>query len=444
MKTESPFSTLSEHSGPDPNDKYVRSEQVILGNILLWNSKYEGRLIEQCQALRPDYFIVDFHRNVFRAMQKLYAKAVPIDEVSLIDTLGDQECHDNMWAFDAMTEGMVERKDLSYHINLIREGYRQRHAALVCDDIASQITRGETNNSEVASRLEATLERLTDSNDLEVSHHFGEIVSTVVAQKLALRDSGRGLVGYTTSLDEIDEATTGIRLGEYWVIGGAPSRGKTVFASQIVAANAENGIGCLVFSFEMSKEQFVERLIPYYSGVDARTVRDCRCATDEEMAAIEKAANRIGELPVIVVDADSLSPERITAISKLHIRNHGVKLIVVDYLQIIHGTGDTRREEVSSISNSLRSLAKQESVAVVGLSQLRRPTNEQDRPSMFELKESGDVEAHAHCILLLYRPKDESQKWIGDDEVIIAKQREGLVGTERVVLDQRKLRFIPR
>ena len=119
-------------------------------------------------------------------------------------------------------------------------------------------------------------------------------------------------------------------------------------------------------------------------------------------------------------------------------------LIVLDYLQIFDGEEREIRTRVGAVSNTLRSLAKTEQVSVVALSQLRRPQDENERPTMFHLKESGDIEAHAHTICLIYRPKDEQGRWSGCDEIIVAKQREGLVGLEPVLLDAHRLWFVPR
>jgi len=226
------------------------------------------------------------------------------------------------------------------------------------------------------------------------------------------------LVGLRVGIGTIDYATTGIRPGEYWVVGGAPSRGKTILGNQIGVTSARAGVPVLIFSCEMTKEQLVKRMVPIVSGVAAAKVRDFRNGGAADYEAIQKATNEILTWPMWVCDPDGMSAEEMCAIAKLHIRRHGVRLVVVDYLQIVNAEGKDLRAKVGYSSNALRSLAKTERIGVVALSQLRRPVNEADRPTMFALKESGDIEAHAHTILLLHRPKDDQGQWSGTDEVI--------------------------
>jgi replicative DNA helicase len=130
--------------------------------------------------------------------------------------------------------------------------------------------------------------------------------------------------------------------------------------------------------------------------------------------------------------------------AKLAIRRYGVKLIVVDYLRLAEVSGRELRERVGEAANTLRKLAKQENVAVVGLSQLKRPENINDRPSMIDLKESGDIEAHAHTVLLLYQPQDNKGEFTREDEIIIGKQRNGPLGSEPVRFNKDLLQFEPR
>lgn len=229
-----------------------------------------------------------------------------------------------------------------------------------------------------------------------------------------------------------------------WVIGARPSRGKTVLGVQIVAANALLGIPVLAFSFEMTRRQFVRRMIPNHSEIPAFKVRDPRYMSATEMDDAQACGRRLEKLPIWVVDPDGMKSSELTSAAKFHIHRHGVKLIVVDYLQIIRGPERELRERVAACSNALRSIPKSENVPVVALSQLRRLEDENTRPSLADLKESGDIEAHAHAVLLLYRPRNDEGRWTGNDEVIIAKQREGLVGSEKVTLNESRLAFLDR
>src|ERR1039458_1010723 len=253
-----------------------------------------------------------------------------------------------------------------------------------------------------------------------------------------------GLIGYTTGVPGEDQATTGIRPDEYWVIGARPSRGKTVLGAQIAAANAKHGIPVLVFSFEMTRRQFVRRLLPNESRIPAFKIRDPRLMSASARHLARATGKEIRKLPGVVVDPDGMKSSELTAAAKFHIHRHSVKLIVVDYLQIIRGPQRDLKERVAACSNALRSIPKTEGVPVIALSQLRRLDDENGIPTMADLKETGDIEAHAHTILLLYRPRNEQNRWSGNDQIIIAKQREGLVGSEDVTLNESRLAFFDR
>jgi replicative DNA helicase len=194
----------------------------------------------------------------------------------------------------------------------------------------------------------------------------------------------------------------------------------------------------------MTKEQFARRFLPFQADISATLVRDFRDASEDDSQRVLQAAETMLPWPLWVHDPDGMEGSELTTMARALIRNHKIQLVIVDYLQVIQGDGNDLRARVSAVSNRLRSLAKTEQVAVLALSQLRRPDSEDTRPTMFHLKESGDIEAHAHTVILLYRPKDEDGQWTGEDEIIIGKQREGLVGRTGVVLDQRRLIFRPR
>ena len=178
----------------------------------------------------------------------------------------------------------------------------------------------------------------------------------------------------------------------------------------------------------------------------AKQIRDPRTMSNAEFNELLERGAEIAKWPLFVDDPEELTAQELVARARLHIRRFGVKLIVVDYLQLIDAPGKETRDKVTAASNALRKIPKAEGVPVVALSQLARPRdrNENGRPSMVDLKESGSIEAHAHVVLLLYRPKNEHGEWSGEDEIIVAKQREGLVGWEPVWLHNQRLQFVER
>ena len=412
------------------------AERTILGSILL-----DQRRLYDCAALRPEYFGLQAHQQIFAAMLALNDKGRQIDTVTLTDALGDKA--DAMILSDLLN-GTVERPNVKGWAEIVRDAAQRRYLSNSCQSVIAKLQDPANDTDGLIDEQESLLLRLRAAGTVQTARHVKEVMPTVLNEMVRQWKHKGELVGLTTGIETLDYTTTGIRPGEYWVIGAAPSRGKTVFGAQIVASNACQGVPSLVFSYEMSKEQFVKRLIPNHSGIPAEKVRDFRNARETQIKEAGEAGAQIAQWPFWVCDPEGMTAHELCAVAKLHIRRHGIKLIVVDYLQIIDGEEREIRTRVGAVSNTLRSLAKTEQVSVVALSQLRRPQDENERPTMFHLKESGDIEAHAHTICLIYRPKDEQGRWSGCDEIIVAKQREGLVGSEPVLLDAHRLWFAPR
>ena len=419
----------------------TQAEATVLGSILL-----DNRLFYECGDIKPDYFALEANQQVFAAMQDLDRTGKPIDMVTLADKL---DCRKEIEAvggvsyLSSLIDGVPDRPSIRNYVDIVRDGAKRRALANSCEAILAQLQDSGNETNELIDSQENLLLRLRSAGSKGASH-TKEIIPTILNEMAAQRKHKGDLVGLSTGIDGIDFTTTGIRPGEYWVVGAAPSRGKTVLGAQIVGTNAKAGVPSLVFSYEMSKEQFVKRLIPRYSGLAAGRVRDFRFASESDMASAQETAAELSQWPLWVCDPEGMNATELAAVAKLHIRRHGVKLIVVDYLQIIDGPEREIRTRVGQVSNVLRALAKSEQVSVVALSQLRRPSDENELPTMFHLKESGDIEAHAHTVLLIHRPKGAQHEWTGEDVIIVAKQREGLVGSEPVRLDSNKLAFVER
>ena len=418
----------------------VEAERTLLGAILL-----DPRLIYECGSVRAEWFALSAHREIFSAMQRLDSSGKLIDTVTLASELGNKlEPVGGYVALSDLINGSIERQNVAGWVEIIGDAAKRRHLAALCQNLLLQVDNRANNTNDLLDTAESRILTLRASGAVSKVSHVRTVAPVVLNEICAQMKRKDELVGLSVGIDSIDYATTGIRPGEYWVVGGAPSRGKTVLGGQMVATSARAGVPVLVFSYEMTKEQLVKRMLPRLSGVPACRVRDFRYGSDAQYEAIQKATDEILTWPMWVCDPDGMSADEMCTTAKFYIRRHGVRLVVVDYLQIINAGGQDIRARVGASSNALRSLAKAEGIGVVALSQLRRPADEADRPTMFALKESGDIEAHAHTVLLLYRPKDESGQWSGRDEVIIAKQREGVVGTELVTLDSRILWFVPR
>jgi replicative DNA helicase len=424
----------------------VEAERAILGAILTDNK----RLYEAAAFLRAEDFALDAHRLLFRRVMELADAGNPVDLVSVSGRLREHgellRVGGAAYLSDLTTLHAVGIANVGQHAKKIREKAQRRQLVSACQARAAQATDpGETVESSLGAIQDALLNIQAASIDTQAvaAKHITMPVLDEIAAVRGRRDS---VIGLSTGIAPLDTFTTGIRPDEYWVIGALPSRGKSLLGVQIAAVNAKAGIPVLIFSAEMTKRQVIRRILTGEGNVPAKLIRDPRRMTEYEFDRLSNTATEVASWPLYVDDAEELSAQQLVARARLAIRRYGVKLIVVDYLQLLNAPGKEMRDRVTEASNALRLIPKTEGVPVVALSQLARPRdrNENSRPIMVELKESGSIEAHAHVVLLLYRPKNSQGQWNGEDEIIIAKQREGLVSWVAVTLQPEHLRFVER
>jgi len=291
--------------------------------------------------------------------------------------------------------------------------------------------------------LSETLLQIQTGSDDAPAHRVVSFTDDALREWNASADGDGDLIGLTTGINSLDAATSGIRSGELWTQGAYTSGGKTAAALQAAAANCGNGVPVAFFSLEMGKNDLLQRLWAIEGNIDYRNIRYPRRLDQSTREQINRAALAVAEWPLFVIEDSSLSIQKLVAKAKLLIRREGIKLVIVDYAQLVSAPARDERERITKTSNALRSLAKDTGVPVLLLSQLSRPKdgNLNARPNKFHLKESGSLENDAHVIILIHRPVDVLGAPTGDDQLIIAKQRAGAVGIERVYFDPRTLTF---
>ena len=271
-------------------------------------------------------------------------------------------------------------------------------------------------------------------------------VGSVVAEMMHQRDRQAGLLGITTGLAPLDELTTGYRNGELTYVGGLPNRGKTPFLLMGAYHAARSGVPVGVISLEMRTEQLTKRLAIMATDLEPWKMRDAQKMNVADFGYALAEVEALGNLPLFVSDIDGLRASEISSMARRMVRNDGVRILFVDFVQIVNEQGRTQKEAIDRVSAALRSIAKTLNIPVVVGSQLARRDNDVNRiPTLQDLRESGNLEQDAHNVLLLYRPIDKSDhSWTGEDQIIIAKCREGPTGSIPTRFDGRSLTFVPR
>jgi len=419
----------------------VEAERSILGAIMLDNRAYT----EAAQSLWPDDFSLDAHRRLYRRMSEMAAGNTPIDLVTLVEELRRCKALEAVGGADyvaGLLDGVPDRPSVEHYVRIVKEKAQLRGLIFAAQAAIARALDGEKPTDIAGALLETVLdvEAQSQKSHAVTPRHFMADVLRV----LEIKAQSGGLVGLPTGLEPLNLATGGLRPGELIVLGALSGAGKTAFACQIVAANAEAGNRTGVFSLEMSRGDLGRRFLSAVTPVSASRIRHPGHIAKEDWPRLAAGAAEIVEWPVWFDDSPSLRLPELLARARMFITRMKVKLIVVDYLRLVRADGRDIREQVGNVADALRQLAKAERVPVVLLSQLRRPQNVNDPPTMIDLKESGDIESHAHVVLLLHVPTGPDGRPTGEDNIIIGKNRNGAKGPIPVTFSPHKLRFCPR
>jgi replicative DNA helicase len=425
----------------------LEAEMAVLGSILL-DGEVMGSVVPllKCQ----DFYRLA-HARVYEVMQGLYDRGEPLDVVLVL-----QECERRGVLGEVGADylgtlaGVVATPaNAEHYARIVREKAVARHLITTTSEIQQAAYAGEESGESLLEMAEARIFDLGARRDVGTAQD----VKSLLNETFEDLHHGEGPVeGVSSGYTEFDDLTSGLRPGELIIVAGRPSMGKTSFAMN-VAMNAavQSGKCVAVFSLEMSAQSIVRNMLCARASLPAQKLRrGGRFLRTEEHQRLADAAGPLFEAKIVVDDTPSLSPTLLRAKARRIKARLGLDLIVVDYLQLMDAgvssrSVDSRQQEISYISRSLKGLARELHVPVVALSQLNRDAEKREshRPKLSDLRESGAIEQDADVICLLYRSwyytgKDDEK---ADAEVIIAKQRNGPTGTVRLYFQAEFMRF---
>lgn len=439
-KSESPF------QGPRIPPQAVEAEESVLGGILLDNDAINVAL----ELIRPEDFYRATHRSIFEAMASLSDRREPIDVITLSQQLraaGSLEDIGGIEALSRMAALVPSAANVGYYARLVKETALKRR---VIHEATEIITEAFKESKGVEDFLDSVEQRIFAVSEYRVAPAFykvGEVVKDAIKHVENLYDKKQLVTGVSTGFERLDFMTAGFQPGDLIIVAARPSMGKTSLALGIAQhAAIVDGKGVAVFSLEMSKEQLVLRMLCSEGGVDSSKVRTGHLG-ERDFPRLVEAASRIAEAPVFIDDTPAVTVTECRAKARRLHREHKLSLIVVDYLQLMRSPAysNSREQEISDISRSLKALAKELHVPVVALSQLNRSVESRTdrRPIMSDLRESGAIEQDADVIGFIYRDevynKETEEKGIA--EFIIAKQRNGPTGTVKLHFASEITRF---
>jgi replicative DNA helicase len=427
----------------------MEAEQSVLGGIMLDNQAYE-KVVERLEE--KDFYRYE-HRLIFRAMQQLAAKHQPQDVITLSECLAEMHKLDDAGGLAHLIElakNTPSAANVSAYADIVHERSVMRQLISVGNDIAgSGFDPGGRTPVELIDDAERKVFQIAQQGSKASGpDNIKTLLARAVERVDKLFHAGSTVTGLPTGYNDLDDLTGGLQPSDLIIVAGRPSMGKTMLAINIV----ENAIikekkAALVFSMEMPGDQLAMRSLSSLGQIEQHRLRTGKLQEDD-WPRFSSAVSILSETNLLIDDTPGLSPAEIRARARRVMREQGeLGVIVVDYLQLMQvpGSKENRTAEISEISRSLKLLAKELSVPVIALSQLNRELEHRPnkRPVMSDLRESGAIEQDADLIAFIYRDevynKESPDKGVA--EIIIAKQRNGPIGTVRLTFRGQYCRF---
>ena len=423
------------------------AEQSVLGSALS-DSHAVGTA---CEILKPNDFYYSQNKEVFIAILELFNENSPIDIVTVSDRLNQRDKLDAVGGvqyLSTLVMSVPTTGNVEYYANIIKDKATLRNLIYSSENILSMAYDEDGTTERILDKSEQLILDVASNKEQNDIVHISDIMMTAYDDMVKNSLSKGSVTGISTGFKYMNNATGGLHGGELIIVAGRPGMGKSSFAVNIAehAAIADN-IPVAIFNLEMSKSMIVNRIICSQAMVDSQNVRKGEFAP-EDWQQICSVIDKLSAAPIYIDDSSSITVSEIRAKCRRLKQTKNLGLVVIDYLQLMQGSGrtDNRQQEISEISRSLKVLAKELDIPVIALSQLSRTseTRSDKRPMLSDLRESGAIEQDADMVIFLYREdyykEDTENKNIA--EVIIAKQRSGSTGKFKLGWQGRYTKFV--
>lgn len=435
----------------------IDAEQSVLGAMLI----DKDAIAKVTEILNADDFYREAHRVIFNAMLELYGKNEAVDMITITDILRrDNKLEDvgGIAYITSLANAVPTAANVKYHANIVEEKSVLRQMVKVSTEIAAM---GYEANEEVNILIDKAESRILEISNRKKKSDFtpiSDVLMNSVQDIEKLLNNKGGLTGIPTGFADLDKLTSGLHPSDFIILAARPSMGKTAFALNVVqnvalrAHKKIGGVPCSVafFSLEMSKEQLVNRMLCAEANIDSQRLRVGEMG-DKDWDSLWNVCDVMSKAKIYIDDTPGITAMEMRSRARRLKAEHGLDLIVVDYLQLMQGSGKRsnsgdRQQEVSEISRSLKALARELDVPVIALSQLSRGVEARQvkRPMLSDLRESGSLEQDADIVAFLYRedyynPETENQNVT---ELIIAKHRNGPVDTVNLFFHKQFTKFV--
>ena len=421
-------------------------EEAVLGAIMLEKAAFDTVV----ELLKPECFYVDAHQRIYRAMQGLAAKNSPIDLLTVVEELRTREELDIVggpYFVTKLTNFVVSSANIETHCRIVLQKFIQRELIRISGEIIGDAYEDSTDVFDLLDDAETKLFEITNNHLRQNYNSIDKVLVKTIERIEDMRNRQEDVTGVPSGFSTLDRITYGWQKSDLIILAARPSVGKTAFALNLArnaALHPTKPTPVAFFSLEMSAGQLVQRILSAESEIWLEKIARGKMEDHEMQQLYKKGIQRLSTAPIFIDDSAALNIFELRAKCRRLVQKHKVGLIVIDYLQLMSGTGQNkngnREQEISTISRNLKGLAKELDIPIVALSQLSRKVEDRKEgnkmPQLSDLRESGAIEQDADLVMFLYRPEyyemnanefGESTK--GETHVRIAKHRNGTLDT---------------
>lgn len=420
-------------------------EEAVLGALML----EKDALTSVIDILRPEAFYKDAHQMIFRSIRRLFEQSQPIDILTVTNDLrksGELEIVGGPFYITQLTNRVASAANIEFHARIILQKHIQRELIRISSETIRDAYEESSDVFSLLDRAEKNLFDIAQGNIRRNFQDMRDMVSTVTKQVEAARLHGSGVTGVESGFTALDRVTSGWQKSDLVILAARPGMGKTAFVLSLARnATIDFSKPIALFSLEMSADQLVKRMVSSETGIAAEKLR--KGTLDEvEWQKLVSQTGKLSQAPLYIDDTPALSVFEFRSRCRRLKAMHDIQMVIVDYLQLMRADLDTksgnREQEISTISRSLKAVAKELNVPIIALSQLSRQVETRGgskRPQLSDLRESGAIEQDADMVLFIYRPEyygmefdEDNNSTRGVAEVIIAKHRNGALETVKL------------
>ena len=412
----------------------VEAEQAVLGAMMLEHNA----VVAAMEKLRPGDFYREVHRTIFEAMEHLHHDNKEVDVITLPEELRRMKKLDDVGGLEyilSLPNLVATAANIEYHANIVAEKALARNIITTCTELTSEAYDGEKEPEDLLDDAERRILQISESKRRGDFAPVGVVVEETLDKITKLYENKAGIAGLPTGFRDLDRLTSGLQPSDLILVAARPSMGKTAFTLNIAQnVGVKQHKTVAFFSLEMSQEQLVQRLLCH---IDSQKLRTGQLNSDDEWTKLTDACDKLYQAPIYIDDTPGISVTEMRSKARRLKAEHGLDLIIVDYLQLMQGrSSESRQQEISEISRSLKALARELKVPLIALSQLSRSveSRQDKRPMLSDLRESGALEQDADIVSFLYREdyydKETENQHI--TEIILAKHRNGPVGSVKL------------